>query len=151
MFSPALPSVSQAARPRSCCRAASVSRQRSTPPASGWSGRAPRAAFSRPSVPDGMHGARHRDTLARLPIGELTAWHLLASCDGCRRDGIVPVAGLAARYGADTSLIMLVPRLRCGACRRAPANVLLRSKMPDGKRPDVIEVVFRRRSQIMPA
>ena len=142
---PVRPFAYPAARLPSCCRAGNASRPRSRPPASGWSGRAPRAAFLRFSVPDGVHGARHRDTLARLPIGELTAWYLLASCDACHRNRIVPVADLAARYGLESSLVMLIPRLRCSQCRRAPAEILLRSKMPDGKRPDAIEVVFRRR------
>ena len=61
-------------------------------------------------MPDGARESRRRDTLIRLPIGELSAWHLLAACDACRADRIVPVAGLAARYGADASLVMLTPR-----------------------------------------
>ena len=31
-------------------------------------------------MPDGTHYSRQRETLLRLPIGELAAWHLVAEC-----------------------------------------------------------------------
>ena len=145
MFWRAPLSAFQVVRPRLCFQAASALRPPCKPPAFGWCGRPRQAANSRLDVPDGAHGNRQRDTLARLPIGELSAWHLLASCDACRADRILPVDTLVARYGSESSLIMLVPRLRCGTCRRPPAEVRLRSKLPDGRRPEPVEVFLRRR------
>ena len=81
-------------------------------------------------MPDGIHQNRQRETLIRLPIADLVGWQLLASCGACRADRILMVSDLVARYGAERTLVMLVPRLRCGTCRRPPSDVVLRNKYP---------------------
>ena len=94
---------------------------------------------------DSWPGSRKkRDTLLRLPIGDLAAWHLMVSCAACRAERIVPVGKLIDVGGPDTTLLKLVPRLRCSApaCRRPPSRIRLRSKFPPQPGPDVIEVVL---------
>ena len=86
--------------------------------------------FSVREMPDGIHQSRQRETLIRLPIGELSAWNLLCSCGPCRADRLVMVGDLVARYGSERTLVVLVPRLRCGTCRRPPSDVVLRNKYP---------------------
>ena len=81
-------------------------------------------------MPDGIHQSRQRETLIRLPLADLVGWQLLASCGACRADRIVMVSDLVARYGAERTLVVLVPRLRCGTCRRPPTDVVLRNKYP---------------------
>ncbi len=88
--------------------------------------------FSTREMPDGVHGAKRKDTLLRLPIGELVTWQLVASCAACRADRVVFVRALVERFGERATLVMLVPRLRCGAqaCRRPPSRVVLRNRDP---------------------
>ncbi len=83
-------------------------------------------------MPDGIHQNRQRDTLLRLPLGDLVGWQLLVTCDACRADRIVMVGELVARHGSERTLAMLVPRLRCreAACRRPPAGVVPRNRYP---------------------
>ncbi len=93
----------------------------------------------------GVHQNRQRETLLRLPIGELSAWQLLASCGACRADRIVFVRELVARYGSEQRLVILVPKSRCGQCRRPPSNVILRNRYPAATGgPGLVEVaIFR--------
>ena len=93
-------------------------------------------------MPDGVHFNRKRDTLIRLPIGELAAWHLMVACDHCRAERAVMVRDLVARFGPEQRLVFLVQRLRCKEprCRRPPDRVRLRSKFPALPGPDVVEV-----------
>ena len=81
-------------------------------------------------MPGGVHQNRQRETLLRLPIGELSAWQLLASCGACRADRIVFVQELVASFGSEKTLAVLVPKLRCRQCRRPPSSVILRSRYP---------------------
>ncbi len=97
-------------------------------------------------MPDGIHYSRQRETLIRLPIGELVAWHLMAACDNCRTERAVMVRDLVARFGSEQRLAFLVTRLRCKEprCRRPPSQVRLRSRFPAqaGGGP-MIEVVMK--------
>jgi hypothetical protein len=77
-----------------------------------------------------VHQNHQRETLLWLPMGELSGWQLLASCGACRADRIVLVRELIARYGSEQRLVMLVPKLRCGQCRRPPSGVILRNRNP---------------------
>ncbi len=79
-------------------------------------------------MPDGVHTSKRKDTLVRLPIGELVTWQLLASCSACRADRVLFVRELVERFGQEATLVMLAPRLRCGVetCRRPPSRVVLR-------------------------
>ena len=83
-------------------------------------------------MPDGTHDAKRRDTLLRLPIGELAAWHLVVTCEGCRHDRYLHVDTLVERFGPDAKLVTLVPRLRCKElkCRRPATRVRLRNRYP---------------------
>jgi hypothetical protein len=89
---------------------------------------------------------RRRETLIRLPISELAEWHLMVSCAACRAERILPVRSLAERYGGDRTLVVLLPRLRCGvaSCRRPPSLVRLRSRFPAHPGPPLVEVVVMR-------
>ncbi len=95
-------------------------------------------------MPDGEHMAKRKDTLLRLPIGELVTWQLLASCGACRADRVVFVRDLVARCGEGATLVMLVPPLRYGVetCRRPPARVVLRNRYPAMGRPRFVEMVL---------
>ena len=98
-------------------------------------------------MPDGIHQNRQRETLIRLPIGELAAWHLMVACDHCRAERAVMVRDLIARLGSEQRLVFLVPRLRCKEprCRRPPSLVRLRNRFPaqmGGPNP-LVEVVVR--------
>ncbi len=86
-------------------------------------------------MPDGVHASKRRQALLRLPIGELVTWQLVASCSRCRADRLLPVRELVERFGEKATLVMLVPRLRCGVetCRRPPAAVVLRNRSPAAK------------------
>lgn len=83
-------------------------------------------------MPDGIHQNRQRDTLLRLPLADLVGWRLVVSCGACRVIRIVMVGELAARYGPERTLGMLVPRLRCRepTCRQRPTGVVLRTRPP---------------------
>ncbi len=97
-------------------------------------------------MPDGVHDRGRRETLLRLPIGELAAWHLMVACDACRAERAVMVRDLVARFGAEQRLVFLIPRLRCRvpACRRPPTQVRLRSKFPAAMGgPAMVEVVLK--------
>ncbi len=84
----------------------------------------------RSGVAEGEQSSRRRETLLRLPIGDLVTWQLVASCGTCRTDRVVMVRDLVDRFGPDARLVMLVPRLRCRvkACRRVPSCVVLRNR-----------------------
>ena len=88
--------------------------------------------FSARAMPDGVHLSKRRETLLRLPIGELVTWQLVVSCGACRADRVVLVRDLANRFGDTPTFVMLVPRLRCGVrtCRLPPVRVLLRNRDP---------------------
>lgn len=84
------------------------------------------------AMPDGMHDRKRRDTLIRLPIGDLAAWHLVVSCGVCRKDRYVEIGQLIERCGKDAKLVTLLPRLRCRerTCRQPPEKVRLRNRYP---------------------
>ena len=86
-------------------------------------------------MPDGIHQGRQRETLIRLPLADLVGWRLVVSCVACRVDRIVMVADLATRYGAERTLAVLVPRLRCRepTCGPPPTRVTLRNRHPEQK------------------
>jgi hypothetical protein len=88
--------------------------------------------------------SRRRETLIRLPIGELSAWHLMVACGACRQDRVMGVGTLVARYGPDVTLAVLVPRLRChvAACRQPPTQVRLRNRFPQKPGPELVEVLL---------
>lgn len=97
-------------------------------------------------MPDGTHESRRKQTLIRLPIGELAGWHLLVSCGACRADRVVHVRDLVAQYGSEQRLVMLMPRLRCreAFCRRPPSHILLRSRFPASMGgPAMVEIVLK--------
>ena len=101
-------------------------------------------------MPDGVHEARRRDTLARLPIGELLTWHLMVACDSCRTERAVMLKDLVARFGSEQRLIFLVTRLRCKepSCKRPPSMVRLRSKYPAQMGgPAMVEVTLHGRAR----
>ncbi len=83
-------------------------------------------------MPDGTHDAKRRDTLLRLPIAELSAWHLVVTCATCRQDRYLHIEALLDRWGPEAKLVMLVPKLRCRvpACRKPPSHVRLRNRYP---------------------
>ena len=93
-------------------------------------------------MPDGVHYSRQRETLIRLPIGELAEWHLMVACDHCRAERAVMVRDLVARFGSEQRLVFLVTRLRCKEprCRRPPDRIRLRSKFPALPGPETVEV-----------
>jgi hypothetical protein len=95
---------------------------------------------------DGLHDARNRDVLLRLPIAELATWHLLVQCNACRRDGVVKIQALLDRHGPDCTLLNLVPRLRCRmpGCRQPPACVRLRNRLPVHRGPTLVDVIVRK-------
>ena len=66
-------------------------------------------------MPDKTHEQRRRDTLIRMAVDELTAWHLMVTCDHCRVENPVMVRDLVARFGPELRLVSLVPRPRCKA------------------------------------
>ena len=82
-------------------------------------------------MPDGTHESRRKETLIRLPIGELAAWHLMVACDHCRAERAVMVRDLVARFGSEQRLVFLVTRLRCKEPRRCrpPDRVRLRASI----------------------
>jgi hypothetical protein len=90
---------------------------------------------------------RRRETLLRLPIGELVDWHLMALCASCRAERILPIRDLTGRFGDAATLAVLVPRLRCGtaSCRRPPARVRLRSRFPIQPGPPIVDIVLLER------
>ena len=101
--------------------------------------------FSAREMPDGVHTSKRKDTLVRLPIGELVTWQLLASCSVCRADRVLFVRELVERFGQEATLVMLAPRLRCGVetCRRPPSRVALRNRYPAAMGgPGFVEVVL---------
>ena len=83
-------------------------------------------------MPDGTHDVKRRDTLLRLPIGELKAWHLVVTCEACGHDRYLHIDTLVERFGTEEKLVMLVPRLRCRepTCRQPPSRVRLRNRYP---------------------
>jgi hypothetical protein len=87
---------------------------------------------------------KRRETLMRLPLGDLAEWHLLVTCESCRAERIVPLRDLITAYGPERTLVMLVPRLRCRipACRRPPSLVRLRSRFPAHPGPPIVDVVL---------
>ncbi len=86
---------------------------------------------------------KRRETLIRLPLTELADWHLVVTCAACRAERILPISALADRHGGERTLVMLLPRLRCGQppCRRPPSLVRLRSRYPAHPGPPIIDVV----------
>ena len=87
---------------------------------------------------------RRREALMRMPIGELSTWHLMAACQACRQDRIVSIQSLVERYGPEITLLPIVPRLRCGipTCRLPPCRLRLRNKFPAHPGPTLIEVLL---------
>jgi hypothetical protein len=92
---------------------------------------------------------RRRETLLRLPIGELVEWHLMALCGSCLQERILPMRDLVARFGETATLAILLPKLRCGAasCRRAASRVRLRSRFPSQPGPPIVDIVLLERRQ----
>jgi hypothetical protein len=76
---------------------------------------------------------KRRAEFMKLPIAELTAWHLMVTCTSCRDARYLPIEILAARYGTACTLADIVPRLRCRfrTCRQPPAVVKLFSSLDD--------------------
>jgi len=87
---------------------------------------------------------KRRETLLRLPIGELAEWHLTLTCAACNTERILLLRDLVASHGPHRTLVMLLPRLRCrvSTCRRPPACVRLRSRFPAHPGPPIVEVVL---------
>jgi hypothetical protein len=75
---------------------------------------------------------KRRTTISRLPIRDLSAWHLIAACPECRQDRYVHIEALVKRFGPEATLVMLVPRLRGSTpgCRTPPNKVTLRNHYP---------------------
>lgn len=88
--------------------------------------------------------SQRRDALMRMPIGELSTWHLMAACAACRQDRIVSIRSLVERYGPEITLRPIVPRLRCGMahCRQPPSRLRLRNRFPVHPGPALVEVVL---------
>ncbi len=98
---------------------------------------------------EGEHTNRRRETLLRLPIGELATWQLLCTCQPCRSERMVALRTLVERCGPEMRLAVLLPRLRCRAdgCRQAPARVVLRNKDPARKDgPSFVTIVLRQQA-----
>ena len=91
-----------------------------------------RDSFNAREMPDGVHDARKRETLIRLPIGDLVTWQLVCSCAACRSERVLFMRELVERFGETATLVMLVLRLRCHVetCRRPPSRVVLRNRYP---------------------
>jgi hypothetical protein len=89
-----------------------------------------------------LPGNKRRDTMARLPIGELAGWHLMVSCGACRDERIVSINRLVDRYGPAPTLVQIVPRLRCAGarCRQPPILVKLRNRFPVHPGPPLVEI-----------
>jgi hypothetical protein len=87
---------------------------------------------------------KRRETLLRLSLGELAAWHLAASCAVCRAERIVSVRSLIERYGGEPELRRVVARLRCGAaqCGQKPSLLRLRNRLPVHPGPPLIDVLL---------
>ncbi len=81
-------------------------------------------------VPSAILAQGKAAKLVRLPIGDLATWQLVCSCGACRQDRLVHVGELVDRCGPERTLLSLMPRLRCSACRRAPSRVMLRNRYP---------------------
>ena len=88
--------------------------------------------YSAREMPDGEHRSKRRETLLRLPIGDLVTWQLVASCAACRADRVLFVQELVERFGETPTLFTVVPRLRChvARCRQPPLRVVLRNRYP---------------------
>jgi hypothetical protein len=99
-----------------------------------------------------MSVEKRRGVLLRLPIGDLSAWHLVAGCPVCRQDRYVLIADLVARSGPNETLVALMPRLRCKVpeCRQSPATVRLRNRFPVQAGPELIDVVPKEPGQSLP-
>ena len=91
-----------------------------------------------------MISNRHRDTVLRLPIGQLANWHLAAVRGACRQDRVVSIRSLPEHYGPNVTLLRLVPRLRCGfpQCRQPPTRLSLRNRFPVQPGPSLVEGVL---------
>jgi hypothetical protein len=89
--------------------------------------------------------ARTADTLLRLPLRELATLHLVAVCPACRDERYLPLQALGEYYGQDSTLLMLIPRLRCRlkTCRRPAGTVRLRNRFPQHPGPPLVDVVVR--------
>jgi hypothetical protein len=94
----------------------------------------------------GVTGApnRRRDALLRMPLAEISTWHLLAMCGACHQDRIVSVRSLLDQFGPGVTLLQLVPLFRCcvASCRRPPARLTLRNRFPVKPGPVLVEVVL---------
>lgn len=97
-------------------------------------------------MPDGVNQSKRGVTLMRLPLADLTGWHLAVRCAACQADRIVRLDDLIGRFGADATLAVLLPRLRCkaAACRRPPSSVLLRNRFPQKPGPKLVEAELMR-------
>lgn len=93
-------------------------------------------------MPDGIHFSRQKETLFRLRIGDLAAWHPMVARDHCRAKRAVMIRARVARFGAERRLVFLVTRLRCKEAqgRRPASRIRLRSKFPVQSGPETVEV-----------
>lgn len=93
------------------------------------------------AMPDGVRESKRGATLARLPLADLTGWHLMVKCTACRADRVVAIDDLISRLGPGSSLAVLLPRLRCkvAGCRRPPSSVTLRNRFPQKPGPKLVE------------
>ena len=91
-----------------------------------------------------LPGNKRRDTLARMPIGALAGWHLLARCGACHQERMVSINSLLERFGPTPTLYAIVPRLRCAAarCRQPPIVLRLRNRLPVHPGPALVDVVL---------
>ena len=64
-------------------------------------------------------------------LADLAGWWLEVRC-ACGRRSFPPLRLMAARYGWQTPLGDLMPRLRCTKCRAPPATVDLVANPADG-------------------
>jgi len=88
---------------------------------------------------------KRREALLRLPLAELADWHLVVACGACPGDRYLRLDVLADRYGGDSTLAVLLPRLRCGTagCGRPACRVRLRNRFPVHPGPKLIDVMLK--------
>jgi len=91
-----------------------------------------------------LYGSKRRDTLLRMPIGELAGWHLVAACGACRNERIVAINSLIARYGPQPTLARIIPRFRCAMqqCRQPPLTLRLRNRLPVHPGPPLVDYLL---------
>ena len=99
---------------------------------------------------DDAHCSRQEETLVRLPIGELIAWHLMAACDplpnrACR-DGARSRGAFRLRTAA--GILGDAAAVQGATVPPAPDRRRLRSKFPALPGPAVVEVWLKGQSRL---